>query len=92
MANIIITNGTGSIFLNFGDLQEKYLIKERELHKSEIHLDLGKNDEIVLDYDGKSEFILSFDGQNGHQVDLVDGVAPTSNSDLRSKLMTLKNS
>lgn len=94
MANIVITSNTTSIFLNFGDvvLREKFNVKEKEMHKSEVHIDIGLNDEVIIEYEGV-EYPVSFDGANDiAQVDLVDGITPTSNADLRTKLITLKNS
>lgn len=91
MANIIITSTTNSIKVDFGALGLNPLPKKGTWAKSKIiSISLTPSDAFVkASILGEQEWQLSWDGTNGMQIDSVNAVAPTSNSDLYDKLIAL---
>jgi hypothetical protein len=91
MANIVITSTTNSIKVDFGVLGTGNLPKKGAWEKDKIiKIELLPSDAFVkITNLGENEWQVSYDGNNGMQIDSVDGVAPTSNSDLYDKLIAL---
>lgn len=91
MANIVITSTTNSIKVDFGVLGTGNIPKKGTWNKNHVvDFALQPSDTFVKATTiGENEWQLSFDGNNGMQIDSVDGVAPTSNSDLYNKLIAL---
>jgi hypothetical protein len=99
MANLVITTTTNSIKCDngvysgvtgaLGIIQKKATFRKDEIFRislepSELYV------EVQFKARSSNYFILSFDGAAGTlQVDNIDGVAPTSNSDLYDKLIAL---
>lgn len=91
MANLVITSTTNSISVDFGVLGVAPYPKKGTWNKNEIvQISLQPSDTFVKVINiGDPEWQVSYDGNNGLQVDSVAGVAPTSNSDLYTKLVAL---
>lgn len=91
MANIIITSTTNSIRVNWC-VHAKQWSKET-WHKASIHFYLDVSElHVQASEDNGTSVLLSYNGATGTmQVDTIDGVAPTSNSDLYDKLIALKS-
>lgn len=93
MANVVVTSTTNCIKFNYGVYATATgEILEEIVSKDDVHFYLTYNDASVLikEGDGFTEE-FTFDGANNTRIiDSVNGVAPTSNSDLYSKLATLK--
>lgn len=89
MANIVITSTTNSIKFVF-NVEANQWSKEC-WHKASAHFYLEDGNAFVeAREDNGTSIALSFDGAgNTKQVDSIDGVAPTSNSDLYDKLIAL---
>ena len=99
MANIVITSGTNIVKCDngvyagltgsLGVIQKKVTFRKDDIFRislqpTELYV------EVQFKSRGNSFFLLTFDGAVGTlQVDLVDAVAPTSNSDLYDKLVAL---
>jgi hypothetical protein len=98
MANIVMTSTTNTIKCDngvysglsgaLGIIQKKATFRKDEIFR--ISLDPNEN---FVEFQFKSKlnyFILTYNGSSGTlQVDSIDGVAPTSNSDLYDKLIAL---
>ena len=91
MANTVVTSSTKYVKVVFNDdapatgMTQAYFSKE---HLAEIHLSSDGFSAVKLD-DG-AIFDLSTDGANNTlTIDSVDGVAPTSETDLCDKLAAL---
>jgi hypothetical protein len=92
MANIVITSTTNSIKLVYNTYTSNPLIPDKDCwHKSTAHFSLSNGSAYVrASEDNGMDIDLSWDGATGTmQVDSIDGVAPTSNSDLYDKLIAL---
>lgn len=92
MANIVITSTTNSIKIVFNTYTSNTLIPEKSCwHKSSTYFTLCNGSSCVAaSEDNGMDIDLSWNGSTGTmQVDSVDGVAPTSNSDLYDKLIAL---
>lgn len=91
MANIIVTSSTNAIKADFGVLGVSPLPKKGTWNKAQvISFTLSPSDAFLkASILGENEWQLSWNGTNGLQVDSIDGVAPTSNSDLYDKLLAL---
>jgi hypothetical protein len=89
MANIVITSTTNSIQVNW-NVHKKQWSRE-QWHKSSAHFYLeDAESHVQASEDNGTTVLLSYNGATGTmQVDSVDGVAPTSNSDLYNKLTAL---
>jgi hypothetical protein len=90
MANIVVTTTTGSILVDFGVYSTPLGMSKGAWHKETlINVNL-RTDGILVDIAGQPDWMVSFDGKVGtFQIDSVDGVAPTSDSDLFDKLKAL---
>jgi hypothetical protein len=98
MANLVITSTTNCIKIDngiyagteaaFGVIQKKVTFRKQDIRR--IALAPSDNNVNVWLIEINFTFTLSFDGATGTlQVDTVDGVVPTSNSDLYDKLSAL---
>lgn len=91
MANIVVTSTVNYIKVDFGDYYpssypiSKAYYNVNDIEKVELFSNMVKVHMLASDKDWE----LSFDGGTGFQVDTVDGVAPTSNSDLCDKIASL---
>lgn len=91
MANVVITSSTNSIKVVF-NVYSSDLIPEKEAwHKNSTHFKLmDGNAYVKATEDNGTDLDFSWNGSTGTmQVDSVDGVAPTINSDLYDKLIAL---
>ena len=90
MANIIITSTTNSIKVDFGIHSTQLNTSKGTWRKSHVLNILLRNDGVMIDIESQPDWLVSFDGAVGtFQIDSVDGVTPTSNSDLYDKLIAL---
>lgn len=91
MANLVITSSTNTIKVDFGVLGVSPLPKKGTWNKNHVvDFALQPSDAFVKATTiGENEWQVSYNGVNGLQVDSVNGVAPTSNSDLYDKLSVL---
>lgn len=89
MANIVITSTTNLVIVNWGDYAS--LFKKESWHKSSLHLFLQASENYVeCREDNGTAVCLSYSTTtNSFTVDSINGAAPTSNSDLFDKLVTL---
>lgn len=88
---IQVTSTTNTIQVAFNDLSGIYNLKKSTWNKSKIDFQLLNSDlyvkVLVLN---EPSWNVSFDGAlDTAQIDSVNGVAPTSNSDLYDKLIAL---
>jgi hypothetical protein len=99
MANIVMTSTTNTIKCDngvysgvagaLGVIQKKATFRKDEVFRFSLAPDESYV-QILFKSREKNYFLLSFNGSTGTlQVDTIDGVAPTSNSDLYDKLVTL---
>jgi hypothetical protein len=90
MANLTVITTTGSILVDFGTYSTPLGISKGVWHKETlINVNL-RTDGVLVDIAGQPDWLVSFDGKVGtFQIDSVDGVAPTSDSDLFDKLKAL---
>lgn len=91
MANIVVTT-TGDIFnIDFGVYDAAVKMKKSTFIKTKVRFELMVSDAFVrVSVQDMQDFAVSFDGSAGTlQIDLINGVAPTSNSDLYDKLALL---
>jgi hypothetical protein len=91
MANLVITSTTNKINVVFNDLATTAGIKKGTWHKERITFRLMNSDSFVnVLVINEPAWSVSFNGSTGTlQIDSIDGVAPTSNSDLYDKLTAL---
>lgn len=91
MANLVITSTTNCIEFVFNNYADVLHPEKAIWHKSSAHFLLVYNNAFVKAIeDNGQDLDLSFNGTSGTmQVDSVDGIAPTSNSDLYDKLSSL---
>lgn len=91
MANLIVTSTTNSVKVDFGVLGGGGIPKKGTFHHDHIvSFKLEPADAYVRATTiGENEWQLSYNGVNGMQIDSINGVAPTSNSDLYDKLSVL---
>ncbi len=89
MANLVVTSTTNSIKVDFGALNS--FADKGVWRKEEVSFYLKTSAAfIIVKVHNDVPFAISWDGGSGTlQIDSVDGVAPTSNSDLYDKLATL---
>lgn len=90
MANTVITSTTNSIKAVFND--DAVLVSRTsgtwgKQSITSVELDPGEFVEVNMKY-GRN-WTVSFDGSKGMKIDSIDGVAPTSNNDLYTKLSVL---
>jgi len=91
MANLVITSTTNSIKVDFGVLESATQIAKGVWRKEEVSFFLKPSSEfIMVKVHNDTPFAVSWDGSsNTLEIDSVDGVAPSSNSDLYDKLIAL---
>ena len=91
MANLVVTSTTNTVQVTFNDLASAYAIKKAAWHKQRLTFQLLPSDEYVrLLVLNEPKWAVSWNGSTGTaQIDSVNGVAPTSNSDLYDKLVVL---
>ena len=91
MANIVVTSSTNSIKVVFNTYASAIGIEKGSWSKDYIRFNLKASNAFVEALiHGETGWAVSFDGSTGtFQVDSIDGVAPTSNSDLYDKLIAL---
>lgn len=92
MTNIVVTSTTNAVNVAFNDLSSAASIAKGAWRKESLRFVLNNDSSKVEVYVvGESvPFQVSYDGAAGTlQVDSVDGVAPTSTSDLYDKLVAL---
>lgn len=88
MANVTVTKTTNGIKVEFNDLSEAAGRKKGYWRKDKIRFDLGVNDSCVtVTVQDEPQWCVTWD--TGFIIDSVDGVAPTSNSDLYDKLIAI---
>lgn len=85
MANIVVTSTTNSIKVEFNEVVNPEGIEAGVWRKSDIRLKRYSNFVKVI---ANGDFDVSFDTAY-LQIDTIDGVAPTSNADLYTKLSAL---
>lgn len=91
MANITIST-SGNIFnIDFGTYVSALSMKKATFAKAKVQFVLMPADEFVkVVVQDSIDFAVSYDGLgNTLQIDTINGVAPTSNSDLYDKLAAL---
>lgn len=90
MANIVITSTTDRVDVVFNDYSASLGMISGSWGKDKIIAVLNKTDRVAMIIQDEKEWLVSFDGTAGtFQVDTIDTVAPTSNSDLYDKLKVL---
>lgn len=91
MANIVITTTTNIIKVDFNDLSSVTGIKKGCWGDSIIAFQLVADESFIkVIVSGVPSWAVSYNGSTGTlQIDSVDGVAPTSNSDLYNKLVAV---
>jgi len=91
MANIVVTSTANSIKVEFNDYSTMLDMTKGTWSKSNITSVHLKTSGILISMLGEHDWLVSFDGSVGtFQIDTIDSVAPTSNSDLYDKLVALK--
>lgn len=90
MANVTIITTTNTIEVDFGVYADDLAISKGVWRKSSvIYINLNDNHIYLKIRDG-NEWVLNYSTQSkGFIVDTIDGVAPTSLSDLYDKLKVL---
>lgn len=91
MANIVVTSTTNSIKVDFGVYSSSLGFSKGVWRKEKVRFNL-KHSSTYVDVlvDGEPDFAVTYDGSTGTlQIDSINGVAPTSNSDLYDKLIAL---
>lgn len=92
MANVVVTSTTNSILVAFNDEASKYNGVTNALFAKSSILEVSLNADFVMVKDRMGNRFSLRDTANGATtmiVDSVDGVAPTSLSDLYSKITAL---
>jgi hypothetical protein len=90
MANIIITSTTNSIKVDFGVYSTALGVTRGIWKKDHIVNITELTDMVDINFENQPDWKVSFDGVvDTFQVDSLDGVAPTSNTDLYDKLIAL---
>lgn len=92
MANIVVTSDANTVIVDFGAYYPtNYPVSKAYYNRNDIQkVELFANNVTVHVLNGSKDWYLSYDGKaDTFQVDSVDGVAPTSDSDLASKIAAL---
>jgi hypothetical protein len=88
MANIVITSSTNLFKVEFNDMASAAQRDKGCWQKSDVRFDLAESaSSVIVTVKGEPQWVVQYSG--GMQIDSVNGVAPTSNSDLYDKLITL---
>jgi hypothetical protein len=99
MANIVMTSTTNSIKCDngvysgvsgaLGVMQKKATFRKDEVFRLSLSPDESYV-QVLFKSRANAQFLFSFNGATGTlQVDSIDGVSPSSNSDLYDKLIAL---
>lgn len=89
MPNIVVTSTTNAIKVDFGDYYQTLQFSKATFKKDHIE-SIKLDTSVQINLDKEYSWVVTFDGASGtYQIDSVDGVAPTSNSDLYNKLSVL---
>lgn len=89
MANVIVTSTTNSILIDFGAYYPA-IINTRKIALTKAHIIFSYRSNFVELHIEPNDLAISFEGgENTMKVDSINGVAPTSNSDLYDKLIAL---
>ena len=86
MANLVITTTADSIKVNFNDLSGDYT--EATWAKDQVLSILKYPTYVVVKMKNDQRWLCSFDATK-MEIDTIDAVAPTSNTDLYTKLTAL---
>ena len=90
MANIVMTTTVDRVDVLFNEYSTQLDMVDGSWSRRHILSVRNKTDYVVINILGEKEWRVSFDGSDGSlQIDLVDTVAPISNSDLCDKLRVL---
>jgi hypothetical protein len=91
MANLVVTSTANTISVVFNAMASAAKMEKGTWLKSRITFRLMVSNAYVdVLVAGEVDWAVSFDGSsNTMQIDSVNGVAPTSNSDLYDKLIAL---
>ena len=91
MANITVTSTTNSISVEFNDYSSSLGTSKSTWNKTRITFGLKHSNSFVqVLVLGEPNWAVSYDGSAGTlQIDSVNGVSPSSNSDLYTKLIAL---
>lgn len=93
MANVVITSTTNSIKVDFGVYVGGEIPKKRTYNKNKsvFYISLEESDSMVtVISEGSPQWNLAYTSTTGcFIIDSINGVAPTSNSDLYDKLIAL---
>lgn len=88
MANLTITKTTNGVKVVFNDLSELAGRKKGYWRKENMRFDLAHDEShVVVTVQDEPQWTVTWN--TGFIIDSVDGVAPTSNSDLYDKLVTM---
>jgi len=89
MANIVVVSTTNTIQVDFGAYSTELEEIKGTWHKQDIVL-LLRATLVEIDIPHEKNWLLSHNGSAGtFQVDLVDGLAPTSLDDLYTKIQAI---
>ena len=89
MANLVITESTNSINVNFGIYTSIFIPLEGTWKKDMVVCIKLTDTQVTVTTEGEPEWQLTFDGALGFQVDSINASSPSSNSDLYNKLIAL---
>lgn len=89
MPNITVTSTTNAIKVDFGDYYPTLQFSKATFDKKHIE-SIKLDSSVQINMDKEISWLVTYDGASGtYQVDSVDSVAPTSNTDLYNKLSAL---
>lgn len=89
MANIVITSTTNSIKVEFNDYSTVLGVDGGTYQKRDIVI-YRLTDRVQCEVKGEKTWFVAYTSTTGcFIIDSIDGVAPTSNSDLYTKLIAL---
>lgn len=90
MANITIVSTTNSLKVEFNTYSTVLNIIKGTWSKEHILSVLLRADGVLISILDEHDWLVSYNGSIGtFQIDLIDGIAPISNSDLYDKLIAL---
>jgi hypothetical protein len=88
MSNVVITSDLNRVYFVFNDYSSEAGATSGDWNKSALSLEMNYSDRDIFVFDSAHNlFRLSYNAVSGALlVDSVNGVAPVSNADLKSKL------
>ena len=91
MANIVVTSTTNSIKVVFNDYSTTFNMSKAVWQKKDVRFELRPSDAFVAGLvKNEAKFALAYTSTtNCFIIDSIDGVSPSSNSDLYDKLIAL---